>query len=215
MTRVFEIELKCPCCKCRFMSKALLSTNTGPQTTDLHQMAFGFQPVLIVIHTCLSCGYTGYIKDFEEKKVSKDLTTFVKQIITPLVRGKKIFPGRQYEYAAWIAEHRGDPHFDVGRLYLRAAWCCNYEGRKDEERFYRRKAIEYFESVFQKKEIPEEDLARYTYLIGELYRRIGNVEKAGMWFDRVINAPGEGEWRKWFIDLAIQQKTNPKEFVGK
>ena len=215
MTRITEIEIQCPCCKNRFPTRIWISTTLGPLGTDFFQQAVGSQPILVGIHACRFCGYSGYREDFEGEKLSKDLKIFVFKKIMPLTRGRELTPSLKYEVAALIAKERGDRSIDVGKLFLRAAWCCTlYEKKEVEEREYRRKAIGHFEKAFERGEIDEGLRARYTYLIGELYRRVGDQEKSLIWFEKVRDAVGGDEGKKWFIDLAIQQKTNPKEFIG-
>lgn len=54
-----------------------------------------------------------------------------------------------------------------------------YEHRKRaNERYYRGKAIEYFEMAWQEKEIPQEIEAIFLYLIAELHRRLGGAKKS-------------------------------------
>ena len=115
----------------------------------------------------------------------------------------KILPiWKKYEFAALIAERRGDPNREVGELYLRGAWCCQLKKEEEEEKYCRRKAIEFFEKAFKDDEIGEEK-AVYTYLVGELYRRIGDMENMVFWFDRVNEVAGKCEELKWLVDLAI------------
>ena len=74
-----------------------------------------------------------------------------------------------------------------------------------------RKAIEHFEKALRATEVPEDSVAVITYLVGELYRRIGEESYAHLWFDRVPEVAGQNPKAQWVIDLALQQKTDPKE----
>lgn len=216
MTRIGEMKLRCPCCRHRFMSRIWISTNTaGPLSTDFRQRAIGFQPLLLTIHTCPSCGYSGYKEDFRNRKVGKHLRSLIREKLTPLVKKEEISPGRKYEYAAWIAEWRGDLSRDIGELYLGAAWCCDCDddGREEGERYYRQKTIEHFERALQRDEIPKDEVAEYNYLVGENFRRVGEKERAALWYNRAINAAGQDTKKKWLAVLAVQQKINPKDFI--
>jgi uncharacterized protein (DUF2225 family) len=102
----------------------------------------------------------------------------------------------------------------IGDLYLRAAWCANDSKDPRKERFYRLKALEYFERAMELKEISVSDIAGYTYLIGELHRRVEDIGAANVWFDRVAEATKGDPKQQWLVDLAAQQKTNPKEIIG-
>jgi uncharacterized protein (DUF2225 family) len=217
MTTFREVDLNCPCCGNRFESSTWGSTNTlGQETTDLYQYARGYQPLPLYIHTCDRCGYTGYRDDFQETEISEKVKELIKEKLTPLAMDEEAFPGQRYECAAWIAEWREIPSLAIGNLYLRAAYCCCvYDENREDESRYRRQAIKHFENAIQKKEVPEDQIAAYTYLIGELYRRVGERENAGVWFDQVPELVGQDPEKEWLVKAANQQKTDPKEFFDR
>ena len=69
-------------------------------------------------------------------------------------------------------------------LLLRAAWCCVDEGDSEAERFFRRKAAWKFEEALGSFDgVGREERAVLTYLVGELWRRIGDLrfETEGAW----------------------------------
>jgi len=136
----------------------------------------------------------------------------VHQRLAPIVKKKGPFPQSKYEWAALIAEWREDSFLTIGHLYLKAAWDCNVSDKPKGEKVYRIKAIEYFQKAFQENKIPEDAMPEYLYLIGELYRRVGDREASINWLDRVSEAIGKDGAKKWLIDLAEQQKTHPKDF---
>ena len=198
------------------MSPSWISTNKGPISTDFYQSSIGAQPIEFEIHTCIFCGYSGYSEDFERKKIDKALKALIEERIGSYICRKGVNPEKKYEYAAWIGEAWGKGSLDIGRLYLKAAWCSarGYRhGKKRKERYYRRKAIEYFQIAWQGKEIPQDIEGIFLYLIGEIFRRVGDSQKAVLWFDYVIKALEETLERAWLVDLAIQQRTTPKLFM--
>ena len=151
--------------------------------------------------------------DFKGRKVNKRLKCLISENITPLLNNKEgISLKKRFEHAAWIAEWRNCSSKDVGSLYLRAAWCCD-DGKEKEEQYYRLKTISFFERALQRNEIHRDKVALYTYLIGENYRRVGEQDRAAWWFDRVIASAGSSQQTAWLVNLAHQQKTNPKEFI--
>jgi uncharacterized protein (DUF2225 family) len=214
MTTQLDIELRCPNCNDLFDSKSLMSTNTfGKKTTDFYNQTYGSSPLPLLIHTCPTCGYTGNLGEFENIKIEKRIKDLIAKNITSLVKNEDIFPGRQYEYAAWIASWSGSASIEIGRLYHMAAWCCYDDGRKEKENDYRKKAIEYFTRALEKDEVKDYQIIFLSYLIGELYRRVGELENANFWFERVINVVGEDPNLQRMIKLADQQKNNPKEYI--
>lgn len=146
----------------------------------------------------------------------RSIKKLISKKISRLFKGdEKIYPEHQYEFAAWIAKWYNDKSIDIANKYLKAAWCAKEYNHLKKETYYRRLAIEHFEEALNKNEIDKSEVAKITYLIGELYRRIGDKRNANIWFDRVTEAAegDEGdEEKQWLIDLAKQQKENPKEF---
>jgi uncharacterized protein (DUF2225 family) len=204
------IELTCPCCGNRFESVSLRSTNTcGPLTTDLYRQAGGFQPLPLMVHGCPKCGYAGSLGRFESGSATPELAEWVKANLSP--PPDRFASGSMYENSARIAEHMGAGPYEVANIWLRGAWCepdASSRGAR-----YRREAAVRFEAALDAGQVPQERRAVLTYLIGELHRRTGSPEKAKAWFALVPDAVGGDEKARWLVDLAIQQSTDPKEFV--
>jgi len=210
LTRPMVLALNCPCCGNQFKATSLFSANTcGPLTTDLYRHARGLPHLPFMVHSCSQCGYSGLEGDFSSEAVTPALKEWVQQNVMPTVDHRNV--GARYENSARIAEHRGASAFQVANIWLRAGW-CESQGSEAGVRF-RREAVTRFEAAMDKGLVPRDELAIATYLIGELHRRIGNQDKAGLWFSRVPEAVGDNAEQKWLIDLAIQQSTEPKEFV--
>ena len=53
-----------------------------------------------------------------------------------------------------------------------------------------------------------------TYLVGELWRRIGNAKKATKWFESVSSEVVDPQNQQWVMDAAEQQRLNPREWFG-
>lgn len=210
MTTPMPVTLKCPCCGHEFESMSLRSTNTaGPLTTDMYRHAGGFPSLPLMVHGCSQCGYSGGMGDFNLKKVTPAVKEWVRANLKPIpVRHST---GAKYENSARITEHEGAPPYQVASIWLRAGWC---EGEQSESGVrYRAEAVVRFEAAMAAGQVPKDERAFLTYLIGELHRRTGNPDKARTWFARVPDAVGDNAEQKWLIDLAIQQSTDPKEFV--
>jgi len=162
-----------------------------------------------MVHSCSQCGYSGSEGDFNSEVVTPALKEWVQQNVKPIADRRNV--GARYENSARIAERRGASAFQVANIWLRAGW-CESQGSEAGVRF-RREAVTRFEAAADKGQVPKEELATTTYLIGELHRRVGNLDKARLWFARVPEAVGDDAKQKWLTDLAIQQSTEPKEFV--
>jgi len=62
--------------------------------------------------------------------------------------------------------------------------------------------------------VPRDERPILTYLVGELWRRIGDIKKATAWFDRVTGEVTDPQSQQWVVDAADQQRLNPREWFG-
>ncbi len=216
MTTLQQNELQCPVCETRIRSQAVVTTNSfGGKRTDFHERAAGTQPLPYLVHTCNCCGYSGAERDFsEEAEVSPFLKEHVWNELAPQI-SPTLTGSAKYEAAAKVAEWQGLEPRHVADLLLRAAWCCVDEGDIEAERYFRRKAAWAFEEALDAWDgVAREERAVLTYLVGELWRRVGHGAMAREWFDRVPGEIVESATQQWVIDAARQQRDCPREWFG-
>ena len=217
MTTLQQIELRCPICDTRFRSQAVVSTNSfGGKRTDFHERAAGTQPLPYLVHMCSRCGYSGSERDFtEEAEVSPVLREHVWNELAPTLTVGIVSGSEKYEAAAKVAEWQSMEPRHVADLLLRAAWCCVDEGDSEAERYFRRKAAWGFEQALASYDaLARDERAVLTYLVGELWRRVGDAKQATAWFNRVPSEVIDGSGQQWVIDAARQQRDCPREWFG-
>jgi uncharacterized protein (DUF2225 family) len=217
MTTLQQIELRCPICDTRFRSQAVVSTNSfGGKRTDFHERAAGTQPLPYLVHMCSRCGYSGAERDFaEEADVSPMLKEHVWNELAPCITCGSVVGSEKYEAAAKVAEWQGMEPRHLADLLLRAAWCCVDEGDIEAERYYRRRAAWMFERSLESYDgVARDERAVLTYLVGELWRRVGDVRQANQWFERVPDEITDVPSQQWVLDAARQQRDCPREWFG-
>ena len=125
-------------------------------------------------------------------------------------------PGSEkYEAAAKVAEWAGAEPRQVADLLLRAAWCCVDEGDVEAERYFRRRAAWAFEQALSAYDgVAREERAVLTYLVGELWRRVGDGRQARSWFEQVPHEVTDAQGQQWVLDASRQQKDAPREWFG-
>ena len=125
-------------------------------------------------------------------------------------------PGSEkYEAAARVAEWAGAEPRQVADLLLRAAWCCVDEGDVEAERYFRRRAAWAFEQALSAYDgVAREERAVLTYLVGELWRRVGDQRQARGWFEQVAHELTDAQSQQWVLDASRQQKDAPREWFG-
>jgi uncharacterized protein len=62
--------------------------------------------------------------------------------------------------------------------------------------------------------VAREERAVLTYLVGELWRRVGDGRQAAEWFGRVASEIEEPATQQWVLDAARQQSDCPREWFG-
>jgi len=98
---------------------------------------------------------------------------------------------------------------------LRAAWCCVDEGDTEAERYFRRQSAWMFERALEAYDgVERDERAVLTYLVGELWRRIGDTTVAAQWFDHVADEVLDTDSQQWLIAAANQQRDCPREWFG-
>jgi uncharacterized protein (DUF2225 family) len=218
MTSLQPIDLVCPVCDNHFRSQSVVSTNSfGGKRTDFHERAAGAQPLPYLVHTCTACGFSGVERSFVEgSDVSPQVRSQVLTVLTPLVAEHQLdLPSERYHAAAQVAEWRGEHARHIADLLLRAAWCCVDDDDHEGERYFRRAAAHRFaEALSQHGEIPPPERAVLTYLVGELWRRVGDSALAAEWFARVDDEIVDVADQAWVVVAARQQRDAPREWFG-
>lgn len=216
MTALRQIDLHCPSCSHEFSSQTVISTNAfGGKRTDFHERAAGTQPLPYQVHMCDRCGYSGAERDFTEHT---DISPLVREHVWAELSqyvGAVASGSEKYEAAAKVADWQSaDPRY-IGDLWLRAAWCCVDEGDTEAERYFRRQAACSFEQALEFYDtVPRGERAVLVYLVGELWRRIGDLKQANAWFDLVADEVIDPLGQRWVMDAARRQQTDPREWFA-
>ncbi|HUF27023.1 MAG TPA: DUF2225 domain-containing protein [Gemmatimonadaceae bacterium] len=215
MTTLHQVELTCPVCEQRFSSQAVLSTNSlGGLQTDFHELAVGAQPLPYLLHTCARCGYTAGETDFGDGiGIGLDVKQHVWGELTPMLPAGPLQGSDKYELAAKVAVWQDAEPRRIADLYLRAAWCCMDESDTEAERYFRRHAAWMFERALASFDaVDRGERARLTYLVAELWRRVGDLARAREWFDKVPSEITDAQSDAWIVREARRQRDCPREW---
>jgi hypothetical protein len=89
------------------------------------------------------------------------------------------------------------------------------EGDIEAERYFRRKAAWMLERALSSFDgVVADERAVLTYLVGELWRRVGDTQLATSWFNRVPAEIADEQTQQWVLDAARQQRDCPREWFG-
>jgi uncharacterized protein (DUF2225 family) len=197
--------LSCPCCEHEFETRIVVGYQIGDKDPDFCPRYEGGNPLPEFLHVCPECGFVGFEADYRTladpvriKRVNDLLAGFQWQA------GSRLDGAERYRRAALIATYTGKRSAEVADLYLQATWCSRMEGEDDDEqRNARRKAVKYFLLALDAEEFSPDDLPVVNYLLGELYRRLGDGDKARAHFTKLDELDGVDDWLKEWRDKQL------------
>ncbi len=219
MTTIQGTVLHCPMCTQRLETQPVASPTFQGQRTDFHKPAKGEQYLIYQVHMCTWCGFASnhpsdfhYDDDLGDMELIRDR---LENLVKPLLESADTFSGSlKYEAAARTAHIIGRGAERIADLYLKAAYCCVDEGDYEAERYYQKQAAAWYGSALTTHELVNlDDRARLTYLVGELWRRIGDEDNAHTWFDMVKDEIFDLPKQGWILALAIRQRDKPDEWL--
>jgi len=177
----------CALCGTEFESDVITSTNTfGGKDSEFRVYAFGLQPLRFILAMCPKCGYTSYShKEHLTFNEMQAIEALLKSEITKSIDEKMQYSAFKFYIYARILEVRKASIMKIARAYLNAAWIADDDQEYEKAVKYRKLAISTFVSGLKANNIPEEDIPIITYLVGEIYRRIGEFDSAIEWFMKV------------------------------
>jgi len=213
LTRLRKASITCPCCDEKFSTDVIFSTIwSGKVSTDLLRFSMDPKmPVNYLVYTCPECGWSG--QDEHPEPVSAEIRRFIRESIAPCIEGREIPPWKKWEFYALISEFSGCTEVEQGSAYLIAAQCARLAERFEEEKRYRLQAIDRYVRAVENGGVPEDSLYQTTYIIGELYRRVGNEGISHKWYGKVLDLDLDHDRREFFVKLARQQMTAPRNFI--
>ena len=215
MTTVQPHTFTCPLCNNVFETNLVTSSNSfGPLHSDFYREAVGAQPVCNFAHTCTNCGFSGFDGDFASPQAfTEEFRQKVADTITPEVRARKIETNGHYYLVALCAEWQGATPLALGRIYQMGAWCHRTRNEPDKERFFLARAAEFFERGIRAGEAKGENMALYTYILGDLYRRLGNPDMAKEWYRKAIETVKISGGDLKVAEIAELQLADPKDIL--
>ena len=215
MITLTEISLRCPICDNEFTSTSVRDRRgKTSKRTDFQEYVAGGTVLPYTVHQCPRCGYAAMPEGFEGSADTMLQLRVWNELMPNLDDAKQ--PGSEkYEAAAKVALWRSEESRRVGDLWLCAAWCCVEERDTEAERYFRRHAARAYEDALSTYDgVPREERAVFTYLIGELWRRIGDEQTAYAWFRRVPMEVTNAKEQRWVLDAATRQALSPDEWFG-
>ncbi|SDZ34891.1 hypothetical protein SAMN05660462_02799 [Proteiniborus ethanoligenes] len=194
---LYDKKVKCPICSKEFITKKMRTSRIRIDRVDGDFMNYykSENPTKYHVFVCPKCGYAAMESNFN------NIRPFEKEIIKENVSSKwreREYSGVRtdeeaiqcYMLAFYCGQLLNLKKLDLGNIALKIAWL--YRGKnEEEERRFIQNALELFEQAFYTENLSDTSMDEINigYLIGELYRRLGNKKEAVLWFGKTVSNP--------------------------
>ena len=178
MTTIFPQEAACGLCGEKSSYMAIGSTNCfGPSDLDTRPAEMERSTIPYWVQRCPNCGYCA---EALEIKVSETVRRLVESNGYKDALMDDRFPKLSNEFHCLaLIRLKKRNHKAAFCPYLHAAWVCDDESNTEGSKMFRTKAIEVLERDGKKGIRVSEDLNVQNTIRVDLYRRIGQFERAG------------------------------------
>jgi uncharacterized protein (DUF2225 family) len=197
---LWDKALNCPLCGEKITTKNVRTSSyrVVERESDFRPICRGaVEPLLYEVWVCPHCLYANRREQFEELPArDKEKLLATKESRFEVADGKEFIGIRtkdaaikSYLLAEMCCQGRDLSRQVLAGLYLRAAWLFRYLKDAEREKVYIKKSIDEYIAAFQserelKGKLGEDGL---TYLIGDLYHRIGSDEEALKYLSRLTS----------------------------
>lgn len=195
MEPLYESKIECICCETTFTTTRVrpsFKKATAVDSDFCGHYANGINPDFYVVRVCPSCGFAS-TENGLDKLNDAQRKNYYERIGVNWKVGQDYGGARTakqamvtYKLALLSAQTTGAKDRVVAGLLHHIAWLYRYEKNVPEEQRFLKYALEAYIRVYETEGVSVNN-ARLMFLIGELYRRIGENNEAIKWFSRVVN----------------------------
>jgi tetratricopeptide (TPR) repeat protein len=198
-----EKEIKCPIDDNIFKIRVTVGMTTSGSLYDFQKQGDldNFYENSVV--SCPLCHYCGNTGDFDttftqktKQEILKILEPYKQSIMTEVL---------EIEIAIKIHQYFKRNNDDIANMYLIASYFLKGDTVQTSKRkeLQQNSALYLIKAVELKEYNDKETYATINYLIGELYRRIGNFEMAIKYYDLALN---DSNKKAWLLKVVTKQK---------
>jgi len=220
--RLYNKKLECPVCsnKIEVTQVKKMGYRIASRDTDFCVYYEGINPILYEPWVCEFCGYAALEEDFEG--ISEKGKDIIKKNVTPHWRARSFTGERDYQKAIEAyklvivsSKYLQAKSSTLAKISMRMAWIYRLEN-DPKEMDYLAFALKYYADAYEKESFPiaKMDESTCMYMIGELNRRLGNIDEAVKWFSKVLNSP-EARKKPTLIESTREQYQLIKEELNK
>lgn len=194
MEPLYQSKIECICCEQTFITSRVRPSFKRASRTDTDFCGYykdEVNPDFYVVRVCPHCGYASTengmerLNDQQRKQYHEKIGVHWKNQNYCGVRNMKQAMAT-YKLALLSAQAIGEKDRVIAGILHHIAWIYRYEANQNDEIKFLRFALQAYIRVYEAEGVALNN-AKLMYLIGELNRRIGEVNDAVRWFSRVVN----------------------------
>ncbi|OMF38829.1 hypothetical protein BK133_01095 [Paenibacillus sp. FSL H8-0548] len=194
MEPLYQSKIECICCEKIFMTSRVRPSFKRAVNSDTDFCGYykaEVNPDFYVVRVCPNCGFAstengiGQLNDLQKKKFF-DEVGFRWNHQDYCGERNEAMAMASYKLALFSAQLIGEKDRVIAGILHHIAWLYRYKGNHDEEVKFLRFALQAYIRVYEAEGVSLNN-AKLMYLIGELNRRIGELNEAVRWFSRVVN----------------------------
>jgi uncharacterized protein (DUF2225 family) len=165
-------------------------------------------PLLYYVSVCPTCGYS--VSDEFSTYFSTNTLDAIKKSVSSQWGSKDYGQKRSvkeaieaYKLAIYCATLKKEKHIVLAGLYMRLVWILRKENVVDQENRFMKMAVAEYVQSYLNEDFKTTDMTqiKLLYLIGDLYRRLGDEKQASVYLFKVIQQKNE-TLEKRMIELA-------------
>lgn len=195
---LYDKNIECPVCNSKFATKMVRTSKLRliKQDGDFMPYYEGENPIKYKVFVCPECGYAATEERY--KSILPWQIERIKSEITPKWNKRNYGNIRTVDEAietCKLALYEGQvldyKKVYLGSIALNIAWLFRLKEDKEQENRFLENARKLYELAYYKEDLINTNMnpLKLSYLIGELYRRLGNKNVAIKWFNSVLTNP--------------------------
>lgn len=191
----FVVDKECPICGQKVpvtkVRSRLITLKTDPDFCVYYK---DFNPYYYTVWVCEKCGFAA-----DENHFLAHIPERKKKIVQDFLHGRKIGFAHQeirsrveavaaFKLAIFYAQLMEESLGHIASLYLKMGWLFREGGDEEKEKAALTEAIDHYERSLASERYPIGMMTdtMVIFLIGAMYDRVGNAEKATQYLSRII-----------------------------
>lgn len=228
MQGLYETEIKCPICNHEYQMTKVLTRRARviKRDDDFCPYYKDLNPIYYSVSVCPNCGYASF--DSTRDDVTLNQKELYRMNVMPKWQEKDLNQNRDLDdaiktYKLLLLTYKmiNAKESKIAKACLRLAWLYRYKGEAEKEKRYLKQMIKHNELAFENEDLSDagRQELEIMYILGETYRKFGDLRKAINWFskvntheninaNRVIKIKNRDQW-----SMATQEFRKGKEDV--